>query len=75
MNISVSHFLREFPKVCRAALSGERVTVHTCEGDLWITAAEKKNISAFGGMKGALLQSPDGLEVTVTRTEDWQSEL
>jgi hypothetical protein len=75
MDINVSNLLREFPKVRRAALSGERVTVHTREGDLWITAAQQESVSSFGGMKGAMLQTVDDLERSVTQTEEWESGL
>lgn len=75
MEINVSNLLREFPKVRRAALSGERVTVHTREGDLWIMAAKQESVSSFGGMKGVLLQTVDDLEKPVTDTEEWASEL
>ena len=45
---NVSELLRNFPKVRRAALAGERVVIHTREGNLVLMAEKPAGRSLFG---------------------------
>jgi len=71
METNTSTLLREFPKIRRAALSGQTVIVHTREGDLKITAAPSAPGGIFGSMKGGLLRSDDDLDLPTTEPEEW----
>jgi hypothetical protein len=75
METNVSTLLREFPKVRRAALSGEDVIVHTREGDLRITADKPKGGSILGCMKGQVLYSDDSLDQPTTTEDEWNASL
>lgn len=75
METNVSTLLREFPKVRRAALAGERVVVHTREGDLWITAAPSEAKPILGALKGMVAWTADDLEQSTTKAEDWSPSL
>jgi hypothetical protein len=48
MQTNVSELLRNFPKIRRAALAGERVVIHTREGDLVLTAKKPAGSAMFG---------------------------
>ncbi len=48
MQTNVSELLRNFPKIRRAALAGERVVIRTKEGDLVLTAEKPAGRSMFG---------------------------
>lgn len=74
METSVSTLLREFPKIRRAALSGERVKVHTREGDLLITRAPSNEQSVVGCMRGYLVSSPDDLDQPTSTDAEWKAE-
>jgi len=54
METNVSGLLRDFPQVKRAALAGERVRIHTREGDLILTADRPSGNALFGCLKGQL---------------------
>jgi hypothetical protein len=75
METNVSTLLREFPKVRRAALAGERVIVHTREGDLWITAAKDASKPLLGSLQGMLQQSEDDLDQPTATDEGWNPSL
>jgi hypothetical protein len=75
METNVSTLLREFPKVRRAALSGEDVIVHTREGDLRITAYKPTTSSILGCMKGQVLYSDDNLDEPTTTDDEWNASL
>lgn len=75
METNVSTLLREFPKVRRAALSGEDVIVHTREGDLRITADKPKGGSILGCMRNSFGHVADDI-VGPTSTDDvWNPSL
>jgi hypothetical protein len=63
--------LREFPKIRRAALSGQTVIVHTREGDLKITAAPSEVGGIVGCMKGRLRSSDGDIDEPTTGPEEW----
>jgi hypothetical protein len=75
METNVSTLLREFPKIRRAALSGERVIVHTREGDLCITAREIKLKPLLGSLKGLVRETIDELDQPTTSSQDWKPSL
>jgi hypothetical protein len=51
MNTNVSTLLREFPKVCQAALAGEEALISTREGDLHLTSVTCSGESIIGSHK------------------------
>lgn len=51
MKTTVTVLLRDFPKVKRAALSGERVVIETKQGNLLLTAERSDGKSLFGCMR------------------------
>lgn len=71
METNVSTLLREFPKVRRAALAGERVIVHTREGDLWITAAREEPKPLLGGLRGMVGETTDDLDRPTSGEREW----
>ena len=75
MKTNVSTLLREFPKVRRAALSGETVIIKTREGDLRLTADKPSGSSILGAMKSSILASDDSIAEPTTHSEDWNASL
>ena len=75
MDTTVSTLLREFPRIRRAALSGQRVTVHTREGDLLITRAPSSEQDVLGCMKGVLVASSDLLDQLTSAPDEWKAGL
>lgn len=75
METNVSTLLREFPKIRRAALAGETVTVHTREGDLWITAARPAATQLLGSLKGLVTKTPDDLDSPTAPDATWTPSL
>ena len=73
METNVSTLLREFPKIRRAALSGEHVMVHTREGDLLITRAPVTEKTVVGCMKGVLTASADDLDQPTSANGEWKA--
>jgi hypothetical protein len=71
MQTSVSTLLREFPKVRRAALRGERVVIKTREGNLILTAESPPSSTILGSLRGRLHVAPeiDLTEPTTDHTE------
>jgi hypothetical protein len=54
MQTNVSELLRNFPKIRRAALAGERVVIRTREGNLVLTAEKPAGNSLFGILKATI---------------------
>jgi hypothetical protein len=75
MKTNVSTLLREFPKVRRAALSGEDVIIVTREGNLRLTADKPEGGSILGCMKGQVLYSDDKLDEPTTTDDEWNASL
>ena len=72
MEANVSTLLREFPKIRRAALSGEDVIVHTRDGDLLIQKAPKDGgKTILGAMKGKCRTLDDALDKHTLTEEEW----
>lgn len=75
METTVSTLLREFPKVRRAALSGETVIIKTREGNLRLSKDESSYRPVLGCMKGQLLGADDGIDHPTSSDEDWHASL
>ena len=75
MKTNVSTLLREFPKVRRAALSGEDVIIVTREGNLRLTTDKPEGGSILGCMKGQVLYSDDKLDEPTTTDDEWNASL
>lgn len=75
METTVSTLLREFPKVRRAALSGETVIIKTREGNLRLSKDESSDRQVLGCMKGQLLESADSIVQPTSLDEDWHASL
>ena len=71
MIANVSTLLREFPKIRRAALSGETVIIQTREGDLQITARPETSKSLLGALQGMVHFCDDDLDKPTLEPEEW----
>lgn len=69
MKTNVTTLLREFPKIRRAALSGERVVIETREGNLVLEAERPKGNRLLGKWKGAV-RTAKGADLTKPTTEE-----
>ncbi len=74
MKTNVSTLLREFPKVRRAALSGEVVIIETREGNLRLTAEKHAGASILGCLKGEV-QIHGDLTAPTTEPGEWDPSL
>jgi hypothetical protein len=54
MQTNVSELLRNFPKIRRAALGGERIVIRTREGNLVLTAERPSGGELFGCLAGQI---------------------
>jgi hypothetical protein len=75
MQTNVSELLRNFPKIRRAALAGERVVIHTRDGNLVLTAEKPAAEALFGSLaaivdSGALTAEQSGADES-----DWEPSL
>jgi hypothetical protein len=75
MRTSVSTFLREFPRVRRAALAGETVIIETRGGNLVLKAAAAEQTPAYGSMSARIIRSDDDLDRPTLAEEEWASRL
>lgn len=75
MKTNVSTLLREFPKVRRAALSGETVIIETREGDLCLSRIKSSPRQLLGCLRGQLLASDDNLDRPTSANDDWKASL
>ena len=74
MKTNVSTLLREFPKIRRAALSGETVIIETREGNLRLTADHPSGNKILGRMKGKI-QFKGDLSKPTTHPSEWKASL
>jgi hypothetical protein len=58
MQTNVSELLRDFPKIQRAALAGERVVIHTRDGNLVLTAEKPAGDALFGSLAAVIDSLP-----------------
>jgi hypothetical protein len=75
MEATVTELLREFPRLRRAALAGERVIIRSREGDLQLTRDTAKPASLVGAMQGQLVHSDDDIDQPTTTEADWGGSL
>lgn len=75
MKTNVSTLLREFPKVRRAALSGEDVIIETREGNLRLIADITPGKHLIGSMKGRFGTQQNDLTEPTTSNDDWKPSL
>jgi hypothetical protein len=71
MQTNVSTLLREFPKIRRAALAGERVVIKTREGNLVLTAEGADDGAVYGSMRGRVLRSDDDIDQPTLPDTEW----
>jgi hypothetical protein len=75
MTTSVRTLLREFPKIRRAVLRGEKVVVETREGNLAITAERQRGASVLGSMKGRFTHGRHDLTAPTSPIRNWKPSL
>ena len=75
MQTNVSTLLREFPKIRRAALAGERVVIKTREGNLVLTAEAADDGAVYGSMRGRVLRSDDDIDRPTLPDAEWEPSL
>ncbi len=75
MQTNVSTLLREFPKVKRAALRGERVVVKTREGNLVILAESPPERNLLGSMRGTFIETKADLSAPTLPETAWNPSL
>ncbi len=75
MNATVTELLREFPRLRRAALAGERIVIKSREGDLLLTRDSKQPASLIGAMPGMLARSDDDLDSPTMPENEWGASL
>lgn len=75
MEATVTELLREFPRLRRAALAGEKVVIRSREGDLQLTRETTKPASLVGVLRGQLLSSADDIDRPTTKENDWAASL
>ena len=71
MRINVSILLRDFRRVRQAALSGEKVTITTREGNLLLVAEPVDSDTLFGALKEQIVQTADDLDGPTLPEEEW----
>ena len=74
MRVNVSGLLRDFARVRKAALSGERVVVTTREGNLVLTAETSAASELFGALSNIILSSDDDIDRPTLPNEHWLHE-
>jgi hypothetical protein len=75
MQTNVSELLRNFPKIRRAALAGERVVIRTREGNLVLTAEKPEGRSLFGSLSAMIDSTPLTAEESGADEADWEPSL
>lgn len=67
--------MREFPRVRRAALSGEEVIIETREGNLVLRAEVAEAAPAYGSMAESVVKSDDSIDQPTLADGEWTAEL
>jgi hypothetical protein len=75
MQTNVSTLLREFPRVKRAALRGERVVIKTREGNLVLSAESPPDRNLLGSMKGTFDETAADLTAPTLAESAWNPSL
>lgn len=73
MKTNVSTLLRDFPRVRRAALSGEDVIIQTREGALRLSAYKPQQRSVLGRCRGLIVHMDDDIDSPTTQPDEWDS--
>ncbi len=75
MEINVSELLRNFPKVRRAALAGQRVVIRTRDGDLVLMADKLPTNGLFGALASSIQSDALSPEDSGVEATDWSPAL
>lgn len=75
METTVTELLREFPRVRRAALSGETVIIKSREGNLRLSLDAPVTGSQIGCLKGLLAGTDDDIDQPTSDAGSWDSVL
>lgn len=75
MEATVTELLREFPRLRRAALAGEKVIIRSREGDLQLMRDTTKPASLIGALQGQIVHSADDIDQPATTDADWGASL
>jgi len=75
METTVTELLREFPRVRRAALSGETVIIKSREGNLRLSLDAPATGSLIGCMRGLLAGADDDIDGPTSDAGSWDSNL
>ena len=75
MEATVTELLREFPRLRRAALAGEKVIIRSREGDLQLMRDTAKPAFLIGAMQGQIVHSADDIDQPTTTEADWGGSL
>lgn len=75
MEATVTELLREFPRLRRAALAGEKIIIKSREGDLQLMSGAGQPSSLVGAMRGQLVHSADDIDQPTTKGADWPASL
>lgn len=75
MQTNVSGLLREFPRIKRAALAGDRVVIKTREGNLVLTAQKPAGDSLFGALRESIQSMGLKPEDSGASPTDWEARL
>ena len=75
MQTNVSGLLREFPRIKRAALAGDRVVIKTREGNLVLTAQKPAGESLFGALEESIQSKGLKPEDSGALPTDWDVRL
>jgi len=75
METTVTELLREFPRVRRAALSGETVIIKSREGNLRLSLDTPATGSLIGCMRGLLAGADDDIDEPTSDAGSWDSDL
>lgn len=71
MEASVTELLRDFPRVKRAALSGEVVIIKSREGNLRLTLDLETTGPLVGSLKGLMRQTSDDIDGPTSQESEW----
>ncbi len=75
MRTNVTELLRNFPKIRRAALAGERVVIQTREGNLILTAERRTGDGLYGALSSSIRSRGLEPDDSGMAAEDWTPSL
>lgn len=75
MEASVTELLREFPRLRRAALAGEKIIIRSREGDLQLMREPSQPATLVGVMRGQLVSAADDIDQPATKDTEWVASL